>query len=69
MITERLLTIREVMARLNIKRDRAYDLVRSGALAHVRVGPRGIRVPETEVDRFIREHTHALPPARRRRAG
>ena len=39
---------------LDISRARFYELVRSGELKTVRLGPRGVRVHADDLERFIR---------------
>lgn len=48
------LTVNEVAQLLGIGRDSAYALVRCGAIHSVRIG-RLLRVPRSEVDRFLTE--------------
>jgi excisionase family DNA binding protein len=51
---DRLLTIPEVAKRLRHGRTRTYELIRSGALPSVVLGPRGRRrVRESDLDEFI----------------
>lgn len=40
---------------LNCSRARFYELIRSRQLKTVRIGPRGVRVSSTELERFIKE--------------
>lgn len=59
-----MLTIHDVMARLNVSKSTAYKLVESGALRHVWV--RGtLRVPVEVMEAFIAGG--GTPPRRRRR--
>jgi excisionase family DNA binding protein len=51
---DRLLRIPEVCERLNHGRTRTYELIRSGRLPSVVVGPRARRVRESDLDAFIR---------------
>ena len=72
----RLVTIPEVAARLGVSVRKTWRLVAEGKLKTVRVGARGTRVIEGEVDRFIEElatetrhspvsgHVHRHPQAR-----
>lgn len=53
---ERLLTINEVAYRLAISRDSVYRLVRSGALAHLRVGER-LRFRAQDLDAYLERKT------------
>lgn len=49
------LTIKQTCERLAIGRSHLWCLVRSGKIRTVRIGKRGIRIPESEIDRFIRD--------------
>jgi excisionase family DNA binding protein len=51
---------REAQARLGIRHTRFYELVNSGKLKLVRLGPRSVGVVEDELDEFITN----LPDAR-----
>jgi predicted DNA-binding transcriptional regulator AlpA len=51
---------REAQTRLGIRHTRFYELVNTGKLKLVRLGPRSVGVLEEELDRFIDE----LPNAR-----
>ena len=57
---KRLLRVREVCEALSISRSSAYELIQSGELRGVRVGPEGgaIRVPESELDRFLKKRSY-----------
>jgi len=50
------LAVQDVARILRIGRNQAYELVRSGVIASVRIG-RSIRVPKTAVLRFLGEGT------------
>jgi excisionase family DNA binding protein len=50
---DRLLTIPEVAERLRHGRTRVYQLIRSGRLPSVVVGPRARRVRESDLTAFI----------------
>jgi excisionase family DNA binding protein len=50
---DRLLRIPEVCERLNHGRTRVYQLLASGRLPSVVVGPRARRVRESDLERFI----------------
>jgi excisionase family DNA binding protein len=50
---DRLLRISKVCERLNHGRTRTYELIRSGELPSVVVGPRARRVRESDLERFI----------------
>lgn len=49
----KLLTIKEVCSRLSISRSKLYELIRSDRMRTVRIGKRGIRIAESEIERFI----------------
>lgn len=46
------LRVEDLMPILNIGRNTAYDLVRSGQIKSIRIG-RNIRIPKSEVIRFL----------------
>jgi excisionase family DNA binding protein len=50
---DRLLTIPETCARLHHGRTRVYELIRSGRLPSVLVGPQARRVRESDLNAFI----------------
>jgi excisionase family DNA binding protein len=50
-----LMTASQTCRETNIGRTQLYCLIRSGKLRTVKIGTRGIRIPRTEVERFIRE--------------
>lgn len=51
----RLLRIPEAAAELSIGRSRLYELIAAGELRAVKIGSRGVRIPDAELDRFVRE--------------
>lgn len=51
-MTDRLLTVPEVMERLHLSRATVYDLIRSRALPSGKVG-RARRIPESAVNTFM----------------
>lgn len=53
--TNRLLTYREVAEVLRVSRRTVQGLVSGGRLPSLRVGPRGVRVLESDLDAFIRD--------------
>jgi excisionase family DNA binding protein len=66
----RLLTVAEACAELRVSRPTLSELRRSGRIQTVRVGSRGIRVPVTELDRYIAAagaESDNLAPAKRTR--
>jgi excisionase family DNA binding protein len=51
----KLTTIKEACERLRIGRSHLWCLIRTGKIRTVRIGKRGIRVPESEIERFIEQ--------------
>jgi excisionase family DNA binding protein len=49
----RLLTVTEVAAALRVSKRTAYALVRSGEIPSLRVGTRGVRVLEPDLERYV----------------
>ncbi|WP_084077116.1 helix-turn-helix domain-containing protein [Demequina sp. NBRC 110057] len=63
-MSPRFLKIEDVQEVLNISSQQAYSLVRSGELAAIQVGGRGVwRVEETELEAYI-ERQYAASRAR-----
>jgi excisionase family DNA binding protein len=52
LMTENLLTVAEIAARMSVSKMTVYRLVQSGVLNSVRFG-RSYRVPETAVDQYL----------------
>jgi len=54
----RFLTVRQFARALGISVALAYRLISDGQIEHLRVGVAGglIRIPESEVDRYLREN-------------
>ncbi len=50
-----LLTVREACEALSIGRTKLNELLRSNRLKGVKIGERGIRVPSSEIERFVAE--------------
>lgn len=50
---EQLLRIQQAQQRLQLSRSRIYELIKSGELASLKVGPRGRRIPESAIEAFI----------------
>lgn len=48
-----LLTVEEACNVLSIGRTLLYGLCKAGTVKTVRVGTRGVRIPRTEIDRFV----------------
>jgi excisionase family DNA binding protein len=59
---ERLLKVGEVVDRLQVSRSTVYELMARSELASVSIG-RSRRIPEAELDRFIREQYRARESA------
>jgi excisionase family DNA binding protein len=59
----RLLTVEETATRIGISRTGVYDLLREGALGSVKIGRRR-RIPDTEVDHYIKALCGSDAPAR-----
>jgi excisionase family DNA binding protein len=59
----RLLKVHEVQAVLGLGRSKVYELMASGVLPVVRLGPRVARVPAHGLQRWIEERTSALDAA------
>lgn len=57
----RLLTEREVSARLGTGRGRTYELMRTGVLPVVRLGLRSVRVDEDVLEEWIRHGGSGSP--------
>lgn len=54
-IKDRLLSVEQVRSRLGCSRSHVYNLINRQALPAVKIGSRmGIRVKESEVNRFLR---------------
>ncbi|MGI8657235.1 MAG: helix-turn-helix transcriptional regulator [Candidatus Limnocylindria bacterium] len=51
----RLLKIPEAAAELSIGRSHLYELIAGGHVKAVRIGERGVRIPASELDRFVAE--------------
>lgn len=49
----KLFTIKEVCSRLSISRSKLYELVRSDRIRTISIGKRGIRIAESEIERFV----------------
>lgn len=51
------LTVREVAHQINTPLSTTYDLLRSGEIASVRIGRRGVRVPAVELAAYLEQRT------------
>lgn len=58
-MSEKLLTVRQVSERLQLSRTWTWQLITSGQLRSLKLGPRSRRVREADLDAFIRERQHA----------
>ena len=47
-----LLTVNQACEALNVSRSRLHELRRAGSVRTVQIGPRGIRVPRSEIERI-----------------
>ncbi len=59
----RLLRIPGAAAELSIGRSRLYELIAAGELRAVKIGERGVRIPASEIDRFVTERLAETTPA------
>jgi excisionase family DNA binding protein len=50
-----LLTVKQACQRLQIGRTLCYGMCQAGLLHPVQIGSRGVRIPNSEIERFIRE--------------
>ncbi len=56
-VKDRLLNVQQVRSRLECSRSHVYNLINQGEIPAIRIGVRqGIRVRESEVDRFLEAH-------------
>lgn len=58
-LTPIMVSVPEAAQLLNIKRSRAYELVNSGVIPSVRLGPRCIRVPVRALEERMNEMAEA----------
>ena len=49
----RLLLVHTVAKRLNCSKQYVYTLIEMGRLKAIRIGPRGLRIPEKALEEFI----------------
>lgn len=52
-VARRALRVPEAAAALGISRSSIYSLIRSGRIGYVRIAGGSIRVPASEIDRFV----------------
>jgi excisionase family DNA binding protein len=50
-----LLKIPQAASELSISRSQLYELIGEGALRSVKIGSRGVRIPASEIQRYIAE--------------
>lgn len=50
-----LYTIKQACERLAIGRSHLWCLIRADKIRTVKIGKRGVRIPDSEIERFIRE--------------
>ena len=60
---ETLKRIDQAAADLAIGRTRLYELLASGEIRAVKIGSRGIRIPASEIDRFVAKRLAEMPAA------
>lgn len=54
-MAEQLLTVTQLTKKLNLGKSSVYDLLRSGRLKAVRLGPRGrLRIRESDLEAFLK---------------
>lgn len=53
LLSDGILTIQEAAAILKVDRHLIGELVRSGELAHVKIGPRQTRIPKAALNQFL----------------
>lgn len=62
-MTQLLRSIPDAAAELAIGRSRLYELLQAGEIKAVKIGSRGVRVPQSELDRFVTERLAEKPAA------
>jgi len=60
---ERLLKVSEAAAALSVARSTLYEMLGSGELRSVRIARRGVRIPASEIARFVAERLTTTTPA------
>jgi len=60
---DRLYRVKEASALLAIGHTKTYELIGAGELRTVRIGERGVRIPESEIARFVRDRVAQAEPA------
>jgi len=54
-----LLTIKQACAALSVSRGQLYRMIWMGAIQPVKIGPRGVRIRSTDLERIVREGVSA----------
>ena len=60
-----LLSVAEVAERLQVNRERVYELVRSNQMRNIRVGSR-FKIPPDAVDEWVLKESSRVPPWQRK---
>lgn len=60
---DELLTVAEIAERLKVNQQTVRNWIDRGELAGLRIGSRRVRIPESELERFIRESSAAQMPS------
>lgn len=56
-----MVTVMETCQKLAIGRSQLWCLVKAGKIRTVKIGKRGVRVPISEIERFIQESLSEIP--------
>jgi excisionase family DNA binding protein len=60
---DRLFRVKEASDLLAIGHTKTWELIGAGELRTIRIGERGVRIPESEISRFVRERVAKSDPA------
>jgi excisionase family DNA binding protein len=52
---EKMLTVRDIMARLRVSRPKVFELKRERGLPFIKMGARTLRFPERAVNQWLKE--------------
>ncbi len=63
MIVDKLIHVRTAAMTLCCTERHIYNMIKSGKLKAIKLGPRGLRVVKNSVDEYIRKNRH--PPRRK----
>ena len=55
---EPLLRLEEVASRLNISYPQIWRIINAGTIRSIRIGPKSIRVRESDLEKYIKEKTN-----------